>query len=139
MHLDASEAVIGKTKSFEYQRVLKEVLRDNWSNLFIDIEVNAHTRQRSQNITEKYASVSLVIPPRLQRNFNCNLWDLRPLPECRVLFAQIAVFLNVTPSLTHHPYRNTFGRLPASSTDEKRVHCIARCIGIGKGHRGGLR
>ena len=89
--------------------------------LFINRKVHSHTRERSQNIGEKNASIGLVVSPGLQRHFDGDFGDLRTLSKGWVLFAQITVFLNVTTSLTHHPNRSAFYLFSPSGTNQEGI------------------
>mmetsp|Transcript_40227 Transcript_40227/g.84491 ORF Transcript_40227/g.84491 Transcript_40227/m.84491 type:complete len:238 (-) Transcript_40227:132-845(-) len=122
--------------------LLHVIVRFQWfddrSDLFVNVEFDTHAGEGSENVTEKNASIRLIIPPGLQRNLHGNIGDFTSFPEGGVLFAQIAVFLNVTSSLTHHPYRDAFGFLTAGGADEEGIDAVSRGIRVGLGH-GGLR
>ena len=106
---------------------------NNRPHLLINIKLNSHSRQRSQNITEQNTPIRLIIPPRLQRNLHGHVGDLTPLPKRGVLLTQIAVLLNVATSLAHHPDGDAFGGFAAGGADEKWVDGFAGGVDVGGG------
>mmetsp|Transcript_6963 Transcript_6963/g.13267 ORF Transcript_6963/g.13267 Transcript_6963/m.13267 type:complete len:204 (+) Transcript_6963:328-939(+) len=111
---------------------------DHRSHLLVDIELHSHTRQRRQNIAEENASVRLVIPPWLERYLDGDLGNFGTFAKRGVLFAEVAVFRDVTSGLTHHPDGDAFGFLAAGGADEEGVDIFAGGIGVSLGHGGGF-
>jgi hypothetical protein len=92
--------------------------------LLEDVEVDAHPRQRRQDVGEEDDAVGLVRVPRLQRDLGRHLGDLGALAEGGVLLAQVAVHLHVPPRLAHHPHRRPLHRLAARRAEQQRVAAV---------------
>mmetsp|Transcript_12211 Transcript_12211/g.29837 ORF Transcript_12211/g.29837 Transcript_12211/m.29837 type:complete len:356 (+) Transcript_12211:152-1219(+) len=113
--------------------------RDDRPHLLVDVEFHPHPRQRREDVAEQDAPVRLIIPPRLEGHLHGHLGNFGPFPERGVLFAQVAIFLDVAAGLAHHPYGDAFGLFAAGRADEEWVDGVAGGVGVGLGYRGGGR
>ena len=97
--------------------------RHNGPQLFINHKVTSHSRQRRENIGKQNAPIRLIVAPGLQRDFHGHLRYFGSLSKGGVLLTEIAVLLNVTTSLSHHPYWSAFDFFAAGGSNEQWILC----------------
>ena len=100
------------------------------SKFLVNSEFASNTGKRSQNIGKENASIGLVVSPRLEGDLNGNLGNFTSLTEGRVLLAKIAVFLDVTTGLSHHPDWSSFDLLALGGTDQERILGVGGSLGV---------
>mmetsp|Transcript_49539 Transcript_49539/g.127794 ORF Transcript_49539/g.127794 Transcript_49539/m.127794 type:complete len:341 (-) Transcript_49539:89-1111(-) len=83
-----------------------------------DVELDAHRRERRQDVGEEDDGVHAVAPPALQREFDRDLGGLRALPE-GVALGVLPKGLHVASCLSHQPHRCPVTTLTSGDAEEE--------------------
>jgi len=100
------------------------------AKLLVNGEFATNSGKRGQDIGEKNASIGLVVSPRLEGDLDGDFRDFGSLAEGGVLLAKIAVFLNVSSGLSHHPDGSALDLFALGGTDQEGILGVGGSLGV---------